>query len=1121
MISSGAAAVADLKQSYVVEASAGTGKTTALVERIVDVIAANETGIDKIVAVTFTHVAAGNMKLRVARKLEQRRAQELDAAVRGRLATAAQKLDTAFIGTIHSFCAQLLRQRPIEAGVDPNFRELSQPEAIAVFGRVFRTWIESRLASPSDALRRALARLAWREDSERGEPLDSLRNAAWCLAEWRDYDQPWSVREFDREEQIDTLLEEAGKLVALRNRCTNVFDALFTGLQPVADFAERVARAAEVGARDVNTIESDLLRLPFEMRWLKPGYGRFSEAVARETVLTGWAALKARIERFGQEADADLAARLRNELWNMVALYEEAKARAGLLDFMDLLLSARKLLRQNDRARNDLQSKYSHIFVDEFQDTDALQADILLLLAAQDTNAQDWRKSSSTPGKLYLVGDPKQSIYRFRRADAKLYRDICNDLQTRGVSSSFLTTSSRSTEAIQSFVNAAFADMHGYLPLEGGAPAPTEQPSIIALPMPKPYGKRNLSKDAIDDCSPAAVAAFIHWLINESKWKVRNRTTGQWMPIEDKDICILFRRFSKRGSDLTQDYVRCLEARNIKHVLVGSKSFHQREEIGTLRTALRAVEWPDDELSVFAVLRGTLYAIPDDALLRFRTKHGRFSPFLELPAELEPEFHPIREAFDLLTSLHRSRNHRPIADTLNQLLDQTRTHAAFAFRIGGERVLANVYRLADLARSFEITGSATSFRSFIEYLDAEYESTGTSEAPVLEQQADGVQLMTVHKAKGLEFPVVILADLTANLTGAEGGDRYIERSLCAQRLLGCAPWELLENADREREAEEQEALRVAYVAATRARDLLVVSAVGAKQFFDSERYRESWLYPLYDALYPPADRCQIPGKARGCPKFGDFTVLNTPLDLANEVCIRPGLHYPNTGSHEVVWFDPKILALETPKREGVEHEQVLSGTPEQAETGLERYREWEARRQSVIRTGSAPAFDLRLAHQLRHLDEAEHIEIRYEQVQTEAARPSNRKFGVLVHEILQHAESLEDCRHLAEIYGRKHGIPRPDLDAAAQTAVRAFAHVAEILQSAIEVHREFPIVVRLADGSVVEGNVDLACFDGEAWTVLDYKTGRAGDPIPAQLQLYALALERSTGFKAQGVFLEI
>src|SRR5262245_6067957 len=155
------AVASGLDQSWVVQASAGTGKTSDLVRRIGEVIAGG-IPVEGIVAVTFTHAAAGNMKLRVRHELEQRRASDPDRVVRNRLAEAARSLDRAFIGTIHAFCAQLLRRRPVEAGVDPLFQELSQPDALRVFGRVFRRWIERKLAAPSPALSRALARLAWR-----------------------------------------------------------------------------------------------------------------------------------------------------------------------------------------------------------------------------------------------------------------------------------------------------------------------------------------------------------------------------------------------------------------------------------------------------------------------------------------------------------------------------------------------------------------------------------------------------------------------------------------------------------------------------------------------------------------------------------------------------------------------------------------------------------------------------------------------------------------------------------------------------------------------------------------------------------------------------------------------
>jgi ATP-dependent exoDNAse (exonuclease V) beta subunit len=635
--------------------------------------------------------------------------------------------------------------------------------------------------------------------------------------------------------------------------------------------------------------------------------------------------------------------------------------------------------------------------------------------------------------------------------------------------------------------------------------------------MPEPYGSRNLSNVRIEACSPNAVAAFIQWLCNESGWTVRDQSTGQRVPIQPEHVCILFRRFTNFGVDLTQEYVRALEARDIAHLLVGSKSFHRREEVGTLRTALRAIEWPDDELNVFAVLRGSLYAMSDGTLLKFRNAYGRFHPMRELPDDLDAEFAPIRDAFSVLRELHKRRNYRPIADTIHELLEATRAHAGFAFRKGGERVLANVFRLTDLARSFEASGAATSFRAFVEYLEGEYESGDTGEAPVLEQEGRGVKLMTVHKAKGLEFPVVILADLTAKLSGPQGGDRYCDpdRRLCAQRLLWCAPWELLDGAEEERKADEEEALRVAYVAATRARDLLVVAAIG------EEDRQGGWLSPLHDALYPPEERWRISAQAPGCPKFGGTTVLNRPADQPEEVSVKPGLHYPKVGDHTVVWFDPAVLALRVAKAEGVENEQVLAGTREQAEEGLRRYQEWKDARAGVLERGAAPRYRVAMAETVTGSKEAADIPVETVTLPIAVGRPTGRKFGRVVHDILQHASSADDAAALAEIWGRRHAASDAERAAAAEASRLALEYVARMMPAGAERHRELPVMVRLEDGMLVDGRIDFAWRSGNLWTVVDYKTDRREKRNVTQVQLYALALQRATKIPARGLVLEV
>jgi ATP-dependent exoDNAse (exonuclease V) beta subunit len=479
-----------------------------------------------------------------------------------------------------------------------------------------------------------------------------------------------------------------------------------------------------------------------------------------------------------------------------------------------------------------------------------------------------------------------------------LYRRVSQQLVAGGADKRELTTNFRSNEHLQQFVNAAFSDrIPEYLPLEGGREPIPGQPSIVSLPVPFVQGKRgDVTKTAIEVGAPKATAAFVNWVVNRSGWKVTRRD-GTPSVITESDICILFRRFT---AAVTRDYVRELEAHGIQHVLIGSKSLHDREEVIVLRTALTAVEWPEDTLSVFALARGPLFAVPDQALIKFRQAYGALNPFNPLPEDLDIEYEPLRFALNLIRDLHKKRNYRPVAATINDLLEHTRAHAGFALRPGGERVLANVSRLIDLARRFEAT-AATSFRSFVEYLQEESEGGEANEAPLLEQDAEGVKLMTVHKAKGLEFPVVILADPTARLTDGDTGDRYVEHNsgLCAQRLLKCAPWDLIEHRASEAQAEREEADRLAYVAATRARDLLVVTAIGTEEW-------DGWVSPLNAALYPAVENWRTPQIADWCDFGGDDTVLDWDNSAADLLCVKPGLHMPQSGHHAVLWLSPRL-----------------------------------------------------------------------------------------------------------------------------------------------------------------------------------------------------------------------
>ncbi len=1104
-----------LQESLIVEASAGTGKTTELVRRLLNVLRTGTGKIEKIAAVTFTHKAAGELKIRLRQSLDEARQSATDTSEISNLEDALKHLEEAVIGTIHGFCTQILRERPVEAVVDPAFEEMSEGEIARLFNRAFRTWLERSLNRPAPALRRALVRGA--------APIEQLKKAGWTLVEWRDFPAAWRRSAFDREGEINALVASAVELGEVSAHPRYNGDNLYKSLAPLREFVARLERAELASPRDYDMLEGLLLRLRQDLRpnEMRKGSGRqYGADVLREAVYAGYEMFYAAAGAFQERADSDLAAGLREEMRDLIEEYDAVKRKSGKLDFNDQLILTRDLLRSNAEVRRYLQERFSHVFVDEFQDTDPLQAEILILLAADDPVETEWLKTTPTPGKLFLVGDPKQSIYKFRRADLTLYASVCEELVGRGVGLVKLTRSFRSSRPLQEFVNAAFEPLMrteegqaAYSPLSDGIVTITDQPSIIALPAPTPYGKQRVAMKNIEECLPETIAAYIEWLITDSSWKVRDPDCpGSLVPIRSQHIAILFRRFVTFGKDITRDYAQALEARDIRHLLVGSKSFHEREEIETIRAALAAIEWPGDELSVFAALKGSLFALPDGLLLRYRHAAGRLHPFGF--SQNDPELAPVQEALGILAELHRQRNQRPLADTLNELLESTRAHAAFALRPAGHQVLANVYRAVSLARNFEQTGGI-SFRAFIEELERQSERTDSAEAPVMEEGAEGVRMMTVHNAKGLEFPVVILADMTCKICSPDP-DRYIDakRKLCATRLLGCAPEELREHAGEEKRREEAEGVRIAYVAATRARDLLVIPTIGDKRF-------EGWLGPFNDALYPLVERNRHAGLASGCPKFGNSTVLEGPGGQAyeEEFSVMPGLHKPSAGSHEVVWWDPAALRLNVPRPQGLRYENILV---EGESEGLARYQKWKAERAETITRGTHKSLDVFIATES---GTAPASTVVVESLHKKPNRPSGRRFGILVHDMLRDV-AFDAGRPAIEALATSHRATPEEVEAATEAVLNALAHpLIQRAAAASRIHRELPIALPIEPGRLLEGTIDLAFLEGNSWTIVDFKTdadiASKRSQYERQLQWYVYALAKISGQSARAVLLSL
>jgi ATP-dependent exoDNAse (exonuclease V) beta subunit len=1126
----------DLDATLVVEAAAGTGKTTALVGRIVAIVKSGRATLKQIIAVTFTEKAAGEMKLRLRGELEKAR-QHLGATApeRAALETALEELEVARIGTIHALCADLLREHPIEARVDPLFEVAKEPESQGLLDAAFDGWLPGILRDPPEGVRRLLRRRPRRRDQ--AAPREQLRRAAWQLVGHRDFDARWAAAPFPREQLFDALLPRLRELGAL-GADGERDDYLAHNLLEVRRFVEDLDHRESTGARrDYDGLEAALAGLARHRSWSYKGFGeKYGGAHQRSEVIARRDALKVELDAVLQQADAHLAAHLHNDLWPVVERYEEEKRRSGKLDFFDLLIRLKELLIERADVRAELQERFTHLFVDEFQDTDPLQADILRLLAADDPGVIDPDLARPKRGKLFIVGDPKQSIYRFRRADVALYESIKRKLNAEVLD---LTTSFRGAPKLQEAINSAFRPVMvqsdddafhtqaRYVPLTRSRDDIENQPSLIALPVPRPYSEfGKISGYAVDQSYPDAVGAFVDWLVNRSGWRVQEPTAREvrHVPLQARHVCVLFRRFRRwEGDDVTLGYTRALEARGIPHVLVGGRSFHGREEVLALRNALGAVEWPDDELAVYATLRGPLFALCDDQLLVYKdlAKRG-FRAFRKVDAQsLPPAAQEVSRALDVIAELHKQRNKRPIGDTISLLLEATRAHAGVAFWPAGEQALANLAQLTDLARRYE-GGGGRSFRGFVDLLARQAERGEVPEAPIVEEASEGVRMMTVHGAKGLEFPVVILADPSCPMT-QKNPSQWVDQDqkLWAEPLAHCVPRELLEHSSEALRRDREEGVRLSYVAATRARDLLVVPAVGDEELVNT------WLEPLLPVIYPSESDKRRALPAPFAPRFGDDSVLDRPEKARFRVSVKPGLHRSEAGQHEVVWWDPSALELDKKLETGLHQDQVLheKGGEENAARSLAAYQAWSEQREATLKAGRRPSLEVEPARQV----ELEALSVT---IETTAAkrdgRPRGRRFGALVHAALADVplERHDGIERLVRAHARRLGATDDEQRAAVEAVQAAVSHPLLLRAAAAEAaRREAPLTVKLPDGRLAEGVADLAFREGDQWAVVDFKTDfeleEHRERHQRQLSVYARAIATATGLRTTAWLLSV
>ena len=742
-----------------IAAGAGSGKTTTLVEKIVWTLAdPGETGrsceLSDIAAITFTNAAAADFK----HKLRRRSRQVADwYAARNEHAQAERwreriyEVDRARIGTIHSFCAQILREFAFRFGIDPAFTILDESEA-------------GLLRADCVAV---VVQRAFRDDPQTMALLDHFR--------------------------ISDVERLVGELVARGDVVREAIGVWYRDGAPATDKL-RHAIAEQRVAFDCDEDEGE---------W------RDIDGVG--------AHLAGMLLRMAQSARAELDERLDER---------------GALDYDALVTRTREALEKHPSVLDAVRARLRWLFVDEFQDTDRTQLDIGYLI----TGFDDWMRR--TPPWLCIVGDPKQSIYRFRRADVSLWRTVGQDFVERGNQPIQLDTNFRSRKPIIAYVNATFGGLIGegsgavrdaghevdYHPLVAHREAPSDN-DLIELVAPANASDGNA--EARREAEAEAIVARMFGMLGEDL--IWNDDTGTFREVTWRDFALLFR--SRAALPALE---RALRRHGVPHYVASSTGFFERREVRDVRLLLAALADPRDDVAWLGLLRSPFVGLSDAAIMRYRVAAPRATLASVVTSDASPTDQVLRRAREWLRAARDMRDRVTVAALIDFCVERSAYGAQLLAAEGGRVALGNIRKLVRLAEA----RPASTVSEFVAYME-ERAHAGADEGDALLFTArdNVVTLSTVHAAKGLEWPIVFLVDIDRDIVrkgsaprmfvepAAGVGLRIIDRSVADKEPVVCGAWECLRKRDRL--LAESEEKRLWYVAATRARDRLVLCASAA------------------------------------------------------------------------------------------------------------------------------------------------------------------------------------------------------------------------------------------------------------------------------------------------------
>jgi len=1166
------AAVATLDRDVLVTASAGTGKTRVLTHRFTHIVEQGLAAADEILTLTFTEKAAREMKERIVKRFDDLGREE-----------DRRRVETAYIGTIHSFCARALRENALEAGVDPHFTQLEPAEAAMLQRQVYDSLIRRKY---SEACPFAEFTLSEVEGLRAGSELVERGGAVVEL-----------LSEFDLGTLRDILFSAYGYMRSLGKRPPELVIAAPADLDGRAQEARQALEAVLALPRSTKSTSKLLDALNAQRRdtaccaptellqarefdWatydqvcglaglLAGNVGsRDQKAViggAKGCVLAFAGALLA----VGARAHAQA---LRELLAELDADYSAAKDEQGFLDFDDLLAKTRDLF-GTPQAPTPTALRYRERFkfflMDEFQDTNRLQMSVVAPIVR--------------PGASFTVGDAKQSIYRFLYADVDVFLQRERELAAKGGASLPLSRNFRSHPDLLAFTNALFGAMwqEAGFPFEAATAAvrfgPREGPRVEVLLVERGETMRDARAREANALARriggiTGLGASPPLLLTEA---------GNERPATFGDVLVLFRA----TSDI-QLYEDALTQYDIPYYTVSGRGFYDTREVQDLRNLLAAVENPLDDVALAAVLRSPLVGISDEGLYWLGAPPvaserdedalqpqaaGRIATRLEQLEELAnlrpQDRERLTEFRKLFRSLRESTAGSRVADILEQAIHRTDYDLKLLCQRNGRRRYANVEKLRQIALSFQ-SKARFGLRDFLEHLEAlkvlaERETEAAAEA----EDSDVVRLMTVHQAKGLEAPIVVVADLGRALRHSPGPALLSAEGELALRLKHPVKDEtakpesyarLEQAAGADERAENQ---RLFYVACTRAKEHLLLS--GCMEGRDDNESREGKEPPL-DKPYAALDSWalwirkflglgQTPAREGECVRVGDTTVLARSDGPPLEVDGRS--RRPLIGRFRARLEAGEELDVKSPAG-GAEVEDALRRAQEVAER-LSAGATPAPALVCITVTGATHYAACPRAYQfadIEHLPpldparggpepvEGPEHDLRRDREDEPAARRDEdepRDRGTRLHDVLSridfHADfeqevqrltgdlpedARDDARDVLRRFRQAHfakaSWAKGRLPTVALAKAGLWDELAEAQSQPGGLYRETPFVMRLVrDGAVglLRGKADALMRREGAWTIIDYKTGaRHDDEYRRQVSLYALACRELLG----------